>query len=497
MGLLIYNSLSRTKESFEPVNPPQVGMYVCGITAYDYAHIGHARSAVVFDVIYRYLKYRGYQVTYVRNFTDIDDKIINRANETGEPPLELAKRFIEAFREDMAALKVSPPSVEPLATEHIAEIIALISRLIEAGYAYEAGGDVYFAVESFPRYGALSHRSLEDMRAGARVAISEKKRHPLDFALWKAAKPGEPSWESPWGRGRPGWHIECSAMAMKYLGETIDIHGGGMDLIFPHHENEIAQSEAATGRTFVRYWIHNGFVTIKEEKMSKSLGNFVTIRDVLSQYHPEVIRIFLLSKHYRSPLDFSPEIMAEWQAALERAYETFRAVIDLKAVSDQSPERKQLRELGQIESFFADFENNLSQAMDDDFNTAKVVGLLFEGISHLNRVLTLAGRNPLREHERVARCGLSRLKKPISQILGILEEDPEAYLLSERKRLIEQLGLDQEEIEALVAEREAARRQRDFARADEIRDRLQQMGVVLQDTREGTKWKVQRPSYPA
>ncbi len=497
MGLLIYNSLSRQKEPFEPLNPPQVGMYVCGITAYDYAHIGHARSAVVFDVIYRYLRYRGYKVTYVRNFTDIDDKIINRAQETGEDPLRLAERFIKAFREDMASLKVSSPSIEPRATEHIPEIIALISRLIETGYAYESEGDVYFAVRRFPRYGSLSRRSLEEMKAGARVAVSEKKRHPLDFALWKAAKPGEPSWESPWGRGRPGWHIECSAMAMKYLGKTIDIHGGGLDLIFPHHENEIAQSEAATGQTFVRYWIHNGFVTIREEKMSKSLGNFVTIRDVLAEYHPEVIRLFLLSKHYRSPLDFSPEAMAEWQAALERAYETMQAIATLRASSDRPPGRKQIRKLGEIESFFAHFEEKFTEAMDEDFNTARAIGLFFEGISLLNRLLTLAGPSPTREHERLAHCALSRLRRPVSQILGLLEEDPETYLLEERRRLIKKLGLDEKKIETLVAEREAARQRKDFAKADEIRNRLQQMGVVLQDTREGTKWKVQRLSSPA
>lgn len=326
MPLRVYNTLTSGKEEFVPLRPGKVGMYVCGVTVYDYSHIGHARANVVFDVICRYLRFLGYDVTYVRNYTDIDDKIINRANADGVPYNVISERFITEFDHDMAQLGLELPTFQPKATEHVADIIDLVARLIDKGHAYAAGGDVYFCVEKFATYLKLSGRNLEEMQAGARIEVDEKKRHPMDFALWKEAKPGEPFWESPWGKGRPGWHIECSAMSIRYLGETFDIHGGGKDLIFPHHENEIAQSEAATGRPFVRYWLHNGFVNINAEKMSKSLGNFFTIREVLERYDSEVLRFFLISAHYRSPLDFSDQNLTEAESGMERIYSALAGI---------------------------------------------------------------------------------------------------------------------------------------------------------------------------
>ncbi len=320
MSIRIYNTLSGTKEDLVPMQPGSVRMYVCGPTVYDSCHIGHARSAVIFDVIARYLRARGFQVTYVRNFTDIDDKIIRRAAEQGVDPKALAEKYIREFHEDMDALKVESATVEPKATDHIPQILEVIRRLMEKGFAYAAEGEVFFSVDAFERYGRLSGRKLEEMEAGARVDVDPRKRNPFDFVLWKPAKPGEPAWESPWGPGRPGWHIECSAMSSAYLGETFDIHGGGKDLIFPHHENEIAQSEAAFGRPFVKYWVHNGFVNINQEKMSKSLGNFLLIRDLLKEFHPEALRLFLLSSHYRSPVDFTPQSMEEASAGLDKIY---------------------------------------------------------------------------------------------------------------------------------------------------------------------------------
>jgi len=321
MALRVYNTMTQKKEEFIPLHKGRIGMYACGVTVYDLCHIGHARSAMVFDVIYRYLQYKGYEVTYVRNFTDVDDKIIKRAQEAGVSTEEIAARYIQEFYIDMGALGMLKPTMEPKATEHIPEMIAQVERLLEKGLAYQVEGDVYYAVEKFPEYGKLSKRTLDEMQAGARVEVDERKRNPLDFALWKAAKPGEPSWASPWGKGRPGWHIECSAMSQRYLGDTLDIHGGGKDLIFPHHENEIAQAEGATGRPFVRFWLHNGFVNIAKEKMSKSLGNFLTIKEILKEYHPEVVRFFLLSRHYRSPVDFSSQGMEEARQNLARFYQ--------------------------------------------------------------------------------------------------------------------------------------------------------------------------------
>ncbi|MBI5251675.1 MAG: cysteine--tRNA ligase, partial [Desulfomonile tiedjei] len=368
MGLKIYNTLTRKKESFETVVPRRVGMYVCGVTVYDYCHIGHARSAVLFDIIYRYLRYRGYEVTYVRNFTDVDDKIINRANELQINWKELAEKFIREFYVDMDALGVLRPTHEPKATEFIGQIQQLIARLIEGGYAYQAEGDVMFSVYSFGPYGKLSGKRTDELMSGARVEVDEKKRNPLDFALWKAAKPGEPSWDSPWGPGRPGWHIECSAMSMFHLGEQFDIHGGGADLAFPHHENEIAQSEAATGKPFAKYWVHNGFVNIRSEKMSKSLGNVLNIRDILKIVHPEVLRLFLLTSHYRSPLDYSESFIREEAAALERLYAAMTGLDELMNAGGSLAELPE--ELSGITEKFA-------EAMDDDFNTPKGLAVLF------------------------------------------------------------------------------------------------------------------------
>ena len=484
--IMIYNTMSGKKERLEPVNPDRVGIYACGITAYDRCHIGHARSAVVFDVVVRHLRNRGYKVLFVRNFTDIDDKIINRARQEGISTKELVEREIAHFYEDMDALGVERADIEPRATEHIPEIIALIERLIEKGFAYEADGDVYFSVRKFPSYGALSKRNIEEMMAGARIAPGEKKREPMDFALWKASKPGEPAWDSPWGPGRPGWHIECSAMSMKYLGETLDIHGGGLDLSFPHHENERAQSEAATGKTFVKIWMHNGFVTIKGEKMSKSLGNFITIKEILEHFHPEVLRLFLLSKHYRSPLDYSTEALKEWGTALDRIY---KAVNEAKAVIE-GPVKKQRplpdEAAGELQEL-ASLEERFNAAMDDDFNTAKALGHVFDSVRALNRVVQMASKRPSALYKEPLKEAVEGLKS-VCSTLGILRQAPESYLDARNRQALQAAGLTEEELLALIDERNQARREKDWARADEIRDGLMKKGITLMDTPKGTEW---------
>ncbi len=491
MEIRFQNTLSRRKEPFKPLAPPRITMYVCGITAYDDSHLGHARAAVVFDVLYRFLRHLGYEVVYVRNYTDVDDKIIRRAQETGASCEEIAARYIKSFEEDMEALRVLKPTHEPRATEHIPQIIALIERLIEKGYAYVSEGDVYFSVEKFPEYGKLSGRSLKEMRAGARVSVSEKKRHPLDFALWKAEKPGEPSWESPWGRGRPGWHIECSAMAMHYLGETIDIHGGGLDLIFPHHENEIAQSEAATGKTFVRYWLHNGMVTVGREKMAKSLGNFVTIKQMLASHHPEALRLFLLSMHYRSPLDYSEKVVSDHERALEGFYETLYLLERLEPVTEEPP-KKQLAALEKFSAELEDFPRRFLEALADDLNTAKAIGELFALETKLNQLLQACGRHPSALHLRLARKAHDMIRELAGGILGVLAEDPESFIEEAREKALAEKGLKREEIEARIKKREEARKRRDFAEADAIRDELSRQGILLRDTPWGTFWKVER-----
>jgi cysteinyl-tRNA synthetase len=495
MPIRIYNTLSSQKESFVPLQADRVLMYVCGITAYDFCHVGHARSAVVFDVIYRYLKYRGFDVVCVRNFTDVDDKIIKRAQEEGTESQTIAERYIEAFYEDMDKLDVMRPDYEPRATEFIQEMIALIEILIGKGYAYQVDGNVYFAVEKFSDYGKLSKRKLDDMIAGARVAVEVGKKNPMDFALWKASKPGEPAWPSPWGEGRPGWHIECSAMSTKYFGSTFDIHGGGKDLIFPHHENEIAQSEAAFGKIFARYWVHNGFVNINQEKMSKSLGNFFTIREVYERYQPEVLRLFLLTSHYRSPVDFSPESMAEAERGVERLYHTIEQVNEFagdlnsseQLPTSKDPEFNSLRD--KIDSVLTKFHHD----MDDDFNTAAALGQLFDLSRALNRFQDSRSRKPTREEKKLLAQGMHRLRE-CANVLGLLQRSPEEFFQDQRQMLLAKLGIDQEEVEGLITERVQARKVKDWARADEIRDKLAEMSIIVEDKPEGTRWRVKTTS---
>lgn len=491
MSLQVYNSLTRTKEVFEPLEPGKVRFYVCGVTVYDHCHIGHARSAIVFDVIYRYLLRKGFEVTYVRNFTDIDDKIIRRANEEQVDFRAIADRYIRTFYEDMDALGVLRPSLEPLATENIPEMIEIIHRLMDKGIAYVSGSDVYFAVEGFPEYGKLSGRALEDMMAGARVEVDVHKRNPMDFVLWKGSKPGEPAWDSPWGPGRPGWHIECSAMGKRFLGETFDIHGGGKDLIFPHHENEIAQSEAAFNVPFVKYWIHNGFVNINDEKMSKSLGNFFTIRDVLHRVHPEALRLFVLSKHYRSPVDFSDETVAEAERGLEKLYGTLAAVRERTAeVAGETPEQAMKAQDPELWEAVQQLPSEFEAAMDNDFNTAQVTGHLFGLQRHLQRFLDRFGQKKLKgaASALAQRAALQLVEH--SRALGLLEREPLRFMEEQRKIKLTETGMTEEEVEALILRRDQARQSRDFGEADRIRGELEARRIQLEDTPTGTRWKV-------
>ena len=493
MGLQVYNTLTKAKEDFVPLDAGKVRLYICGVTVYDYCHIGHARSAIVFDVIYRYLMFRGYEVTFVRNFTDIDDKIIRRANETGVDYRTIADRFIAAFYEDMDRLGVLRPTLEPLATDHIQEMLDIIGILMDKGVAYQAGTDVYFQVERFAGYGKLSGRVLEDMMAGARVEVDVNKRNPLDFVLWKASKPGEPAWDSPWGPGRPGWHIECSAMGSRYLGNTFDIHGGGKDLVFPHHENEIAQSEAAFEVPFVRYWLHNGFVNINNEKMSKSLGNFFTIRDVLAQVHPEAVRLFVLSKQYRSPVDFSDENVAEAERGLEKLYATLAGAQDraVEAAGGAEVAEKALR--GQDEELFAELAalpGAFAEAMDNDFNTAQAIGHLFGLQRHLQRFLDRFGQKKLKgPAAALARKSAEALKQH-AVVLGLLEREPLSFAEEQRKLKLKLTGLTEEDVEHQIELRHQARTAKDFAEADRIRSDLESKKIQLEDTPQGTRWRV-------
>ncbi len=492
MGLQVYNTLTKNKEEFVPLEPGKVRIYVCGVTVYDHCHIGHARSAIVFDVIVRFFKHLGYEVTYVRNFTDVDDKIIRRAHEEGSDYRVIVDRYIKSFREDMKSLGVLDPTLEPRATESIPQMIEIIGILMDKGVAYQAGTDVFFEVERFPRYGKLSGRLLEDMMAGARVEVDVNKRNPMDFVLWKGSKPGEPSWESPWGPGRPGWHIECSAMGNRYLGKTLDIHGGGKDLIFPHHENEIAQSEAAFGVPFARYWLHNGFVNINNEKMSKSLGNFFVIRDVLKTVHPEALRLFVLSKHYRSPVDYTDETIAEAERGLERLYSTLASLLERvpetaetgvheKALKSQDPELYQ-----EISTFPEAFD----EAMQNDFNTAQALGRIFGLQRHLQRFLDRFGQKMLKGHAAVLAGKGATLLRTHAGILGLLARDPQEFFEEQRELKLKVLGISREEVDRLVAMRDEARKAKDFSRSDGIRDQLQGMGIQLEDTPQGTRWRV-------
>ncbi|HKX12945.1 MAG TPA: cysteine--tRNA ligase [bacterium] len=482
MPLKIYNTKSRLKEDFKPIVPGKVGMYVCGITAYDYCHLGHARASVVFDVLYRYLKHKGFEVRYVRNFTDIDDKILKRSQEKGQDWRELKEFFIQAFHQDMEALGNLRPTDEPKATEYVPQMLSLIAKLVEKGIAYPAKGDVFYAVRKFQGYGELSGKNIEDLEAGARVEVQEAKNDPLDFALWKGAKPGEPEWASPWGPGRPGWHIECSAMSTDILGPSIDIHGGGRDLIFPHHENEKAQSEGALEKPFVNYWVHNGFVNLNADKMSKSTGNFLTIRDVLAEYPHEAIRYFLLSAHYRSPLDFNESNMREAVGAVDRVYQTLARLEEAGAGKQAEAQGKDAA-FTVLQAFPAGFE----AAMDDDFNSAQVLGLVFELVRETNRFLDLS---PAPGQIAAFREGLSRALKPVGESLGLFHQKPAAYFESRKRFTLKASSLSEAEILGQIEERKAARQNKDFKKADRIRDDLSARGVILEDKPDGTTlWK--------
>ncbi|WP_347988698.1 cysteine--tRNA ligase [Methylomonas sp. AM2-LC] len=453
--LKIYNTLTRSKQEFIPKQAGKVGMYVCGMTVYDYCHIGHARVMVVFDTVARYLRYSGFQLTYVRNITDIDDKIIQRANENQETFQALTERFISAMHEDERALGVQAPDKEPRATQSIGDIIAMIKQLIANDLAYIGGnGDVFYAVSRFHGYGKLSGKNIEDLQAGERVDVDTAKRDPLDFVLWKMAKPDEPYWDSPWGKGRPGWHIECSAMSTCCLGDHFDIHGGGMDLQFPHHENEIAQSEGATGQPFVNYWMHNGFVRVNEEKMSKSLGNFFTVREVLKQYRPEIIRFFILSSHYRSPLNYASEQLDDAGIALTRLYTALRGIeIDHQAIDIQ-------------------YQQRFQQAMDDDFNTPVALAVLFDLTRELNK-----------SQEKAV---LASSLKQLAAVLGLLQDDPDNFLQGGS----DASGLDESQIETLIEARKTAKANKDWAQADSIREQLKAQNIVLEDIAGGkTIWR--------
>jgi len=501
MALRVHNTMTGQKEDFVPLHDKRVGMYVCGVTVYDLCHIGHARSAVVFDAIYRYLRYRGYDVTFVRNFTDIDDKIIKRAHEEGVDCKTISEKYIDEFNIDMGKFGLEKPRFEPKATEHIPEMIELISTLVEKGYAYESGGDVFFSVERFKDYGKLSKRNLEEMQAGARVEIDEKKENPLDFALWKASKPGEPSWESPWGKGRPGWHIECSVMSQKYLGETLDIHGGGKDLIFPHHENEIAQSEASAGKPFVRYWIHNGFVNINKEKMSKSLGNILTLKEIFKDWPPEVLRLFLLSHHYRSPVDFSWDNLSESKTALDRFYTTLNAIEEEiekpkgeaspRGVMQYTPQGKggSVSVLEECRQAIESFQARIEEAMDDDFNTAQALGYFYDLQRHLNSLLDFSKGHRTEETISLLERGFHHFTN-LGSIFGLFKQAPEKYLAEQRKEGLKRLNLSEEEIFKLIEERSFARKGKNWKKADEIRNDLSSKGIILEDTPSGTTWKI-------
>ena len=460
----LYNTLTKKKEEFVPIEEGKVKMYVCGPTVYNFIHIGNARPMICFDTVRRYFEYKGYQVDYVSNFTDVDDKIINKSIEEGIPASEVAEKYIKECRKDMADLNIKPATKNPKATEEISGMIEMIQTLIDKGYAYEKSGTVYFRTRKFQGYGKLSKKNLDELEAGKRIAIEEQKEDAMDFVLWKPKKDGEPYWESPWGNGRPGWHIECSVMSKKYLGETIDIHAGGEDLVFPHHENEIAQSEAANGAEFAHYWLHNAFLNINNKKMSKSLGNFFTVREIGEKYDLQVLRFFMLSAHYRSPLNFSGDLMESSKNGLERirtAYERLQGILSKTEgeLKDTEAEKK-----AKIQGYVEKFE----EAMDDDFNTADAISAIFELVKFMNVELTEDSSKEL------AQC-FEQNMKAMAEVLGIILEKKEEILDTE--------------IEALIEERQAARKNKDFARADEIRDILLEKGIELKDTREGVQWK--------
>lgn len=464
MTIHLFNTLTRQKEKFVPLEEGKVKMYVCGPTVYNYIHIGNARPPIVFDTVRRYLEYRGYEVNYVSNFTDVDDKLIKAAKELGEDVPTIAERFIEAYHEDVSALGCKQATVHPRVTESMDIIIEFIEALIEKGYAYESGGDVYYRTREFKEYGKLSHQPIEDLQLGTRIEVGDKKQDALDFVLWKAAKEGEIHWESPWGKGRPGWHIECSAMARRYLGDTIDIHAGGQDLSFPHHENEIAQSEALTGKTFAKYWLHNGYINIDNEKMSKSLGNFVLVHDIIKKHDPQLLRFFMLSVHYRHPINYNEELLQSTKNGLDRirtAYENLKHRLDNTA--DLATD--DMEWLQKVE----EFKNEFIKVMDDDFNTANAISVLFDMAKQAN--LYLNGKNT---SEKVLEAFIAQFEELFS-VIGVS--------LTAEEELLD------EEIESLIQQRIDARKNRDFARADEIRDELKAKNIILEDTAQGTRWK--------
>lgn len=474
--LKIYNTLTEKKEEFIPINKGKVGIYACGMTVYDKPHIGHARKEVAVDVIVNYLKYSGFEVKYVRNFTDVDDKIIARANERKIGFTELSEENIAAFYKAVDALGLARPDVEPKATEHIPEIIDMIEKLIKNGYAYPVeDGSVYFAVEKFKGYGKLSGRKIEEMISGTRFDVQESKRNPLDFALWKASKPEEPKWKSPWGEGRPGWHIECSAMSTKYLGDTFDIHAGGRDLIFPHHENEIAQAECATGKPFVKYWVHNGFLTVEGEKMSKSLHNFITVDDALLQYHPEVLRYFMLSTHYRTPIDFSMINLKETEKRIYYFYTTLKALNQFAEKSEGAVIKNDRA---------VEFINEFKESMDDDFNSAKVVAAMLSLFKHLNEVLISKKTRPTPPE-----CaGFAEVIKEAGGVLAVLLSDPDEIISEIKNIQLKRYNIEKSEIEELISKRNNFRANKSFAEADSVRDALLSKGISIQDTPSGTEW---------
>ena len=461
-NLKLFNTLSRTKEEFTPINKDEVKMYTCGPTVYNYFHIGNARPFIIFDVLRRFFEYRGYKVTFVQNFTDIDDKMIKRANNENITVKELAEKFISEYFTDAKGLGIKEATFHPKATENIDTIIEFISTLIAKGYAYEVDGDVYFSTKKFNEYGKLSHFNLDELESGARVSVDERKEEPMDFALWKAKKPDEPSWDSPWGEGRPGWHIECSAMAKKYLGDTIDIHSGGQDLIFPHHENEIAQSEAANDKPFANYWLHNGFINVNNEKMSKSKGNFFTVRDIVEHYDYEVIRFFMLSAHYRNPINFSDELLNQAQNGLNRIYECYNNIaflLDNENNNIESEDNKlTIRALNELKQKYI-------EAMEDDLNTADAISVIFEIVREINKSTSILTKQNLQ---------LSKsLLQELTGVLGIMQKNQEKEI--------------DDEIQKLVDERQLARKEKNWKKADEIRDKLKEMGVEIKDTPQGTK----------
>ncbi|CAI0415194.1 unnamed protein product [Linum tenue] len=488
--LWLYNTMTRKKELFKSKLDGKVGMYVCGVTAYDLSHIGHARVYVTFDVLYRYLRHLGYDVSYVRNFTDVDDKIIARANEVGEDPISLSRRYCEEFHQDMVSLHCLPPSVEPRVSDHMPQIVDMINKILDNGCAYRIDGDVYFSVDKFPQYGRLSGRKLEDNRAGERIAVDTRKRNPADFALWKSAKEGEPSWQSPWGPGRPGWHIECSAMSAAYLGHSFDIHGGGMDLVFPHHENEIAQSCAACGDSNISYWVHNGFVTVDSEKMSKSLGNFFTIRQVIDLYHPLAVRLFLLGTHYRSPINYSDALL---ENASDRIFYIYQTLYDCEnVIGEQDAGSEDSAIPPDTMNCIVKFNDLFAASMSDDLHTPVVLAAISDPLKIINDMLhTRKGKKQAKRIESLS--GLGKIVQKVLTILGLMPTTYSEVLQQLKEKALRRAKLTEDQVIQKIHERTEARKNKDYEKSDAIRKELSSVGIALMDNPDGTTW---RPAVP-